>query len=88
MHNPPGFSPAQCLFGVDLSLTDPKDVRADDLGAWRCTGSRALTVAVSSSLSSSRETVQIRRQYQVHGTDTDLHRMTAFVEAVDGKYVT
>ena len=34
-------------FIVDLSkLKDRNDVRADDLGTWKCTGSRVLTFAV------------------------------------------
>ena len=31
-------------FVIDVSkLKDPNDVRADDLGAWKCSGSRVLT---------------------------------------------
>ena len=31
-------------FVIDVSkLKDPNDVRADDLGAWRCSGSQVLT---------------------------------------------
>ena len=34
-------------FVVDLiSLSDPNDVHADDLGSWKCTGSRCLTFMV------------------------------------------
>ena len=82
-------------FVIDLtSLSSPNDVRADDLGSWKCTGSRRLTFMVKfgpttchvvSSVSGSGGTqVQIRRQYHVHGTDSDLHRMIAFVENLEG----
>lgn len=83
-------------FVVDLSkLKDPNDVRADDLGAWKCTGSRTLqffvkcsnsTCHVVTKLSPGATNISIRRQYYVHATDRDLHRMIAFVEnAPEGK---
>ena len=35
------------LFVIDLnSLSNPNDVRADDLGSWKCTGSRCFTFTV------------------------------------------
>jgi len=87
-------------FVVDLSqLEDRNDVRTEDLGAWKCTGSRILSFAVDlsgqerrtvSNLSTSNEAVHrvsIRRQYHVHATDRDLHQMVAFVESLDGMYV-
>ena len=76
-------------FVVDLSkLKDPNDVRADDLGTWKCTGSRLLQFSVKMSDTdcrivsdiSSATVVHVRRQYHVHATDPDLHRMIAFVE--------
>ena len=80
-------------FVVDLSkLKDPNDVRADDLGAWKCTGSRLLqfTVRITNTdchfvndTSSNAEVVQVHRQYHVHATDPDLHRMIAFMENSD-----
>ena len=77
-------------FVVDLSrLKDPNNVRADDLGTWRCTGSCILTVSVTCSCFPSKggKVVNIRRQYHVHTTDGDLHRMIAFIENVQkGKY--
>lgn len=71
-------------FVIDLnSLSNPKDVRADDLGSWTCTGSWRLTFMVkfgpsvchivSSVSGSGGRQVQIRRQYHIHGTDSDLH---------------
>ena len=83
-------------FVVDLtSLSDPNDVRADDLGSWTCTGSRRLSFMVkfgnaachivSGISGSGANLVQIRRQYHVHGTDSDLHRMIAFVENFEGR---
>lgn len=83
-------------FVIDVgSLSNPNDVRADDLGSWKCTGSRRLTFMVkfspsachivSSVSESSGKQVQIRRQYHVHGTDSDLHRMIAFVEDLEGE---
>lgn len=77
---------------VDLSkLKDPNDVRADDLGSWKCTGSRTLqcivrcsdsTCYVVTTLCPGATKISIRRQYFVHATDHDLHRMIAFVENV------
>ena len=77
-------------FVIDLShLKSKDDVRADDMGAWKCTGSRILkfNIAVDETechiLSNESEqcsVVKIRRQYHVHGTDPDLHRMIAFVD--------
>ena len=79
-------------FIVDLSkLKNPNDVRADDLGSWKCTGSRISTFHVdirdgtccivsNESASLTARVVHIRRQYHVHGTDPDLHRLIAFVE--------
>ena len=77
-------------FVVDLSkLKDANDVRADDLGAWKCTGSRALQCIVRCSNSTCRVVtklcpgdtkISIWRQYFVHATDHDLHRMIAFME--------
>lgn len=77
-------------FVVDLSkLKDPNDVRADDLGTWKCTGSRLLrfTVKISnidchivSEMSSNAMVVNVRRQYHVHATDSDLHRMISSLE--------
>ena len=76
-------------FVIDISkLQCRDDIRADDMGSWRCTGSRILTCYVSfdgdvcSIVGKQTETshvVKIRRQYHVHGTDRDLHRMIAFV---------
>ena len=84
-------------FVIDLnSLSNPNDVHADDLGSWKCTGSRRLTFMVkfgpttchivSSELGSGGRQVQIRRQYHVHRTGSDLHRMIAFVEEFEGIY--
>ena len=78
-------------FVVDLSkLKDPNDVRADDLGTWKCTGSRQLQftvritktdcLIVNDMLSADAQVVHVRRQYHVHATDPDLHRMIAFME--------
>ena len=88
-------------FVIDrTSLSNPNDVRADDLGAWKCTGSRSLRFLVkldgkSCTIVNSRSTsknvvvivVYIRRQYHVHGTDCDLHRMIAFMESFEGKSI-
>ena len=80
-------------FIVDLStLKNPNDVRADDLGSWKCTGSRTTTFHVDirdgacrivsdESTSPTAQVVHVRRQYHVHGTDSDLHRLIAFVES-------
>lgn len=77
-------------FVVDLSkLNDPNDVRSDDLGTWKCTGSRLLRFTVKiddneccivSEMSANAMVVHVRRQYHVHATDPDLHRMIAFLE--------
>ena len=79
-------------FVVDLSkLQDRNDVRSDDLGAWKCTGTHVLTFAVKCSndgcvvvnqKSPGAIIINVRRQYHVHGTDGDLHRMIAFIESV------
>ena len=85
-------------FVIDLnSLSNPNDVRADDIGSWKCTGSRCLTFLVkigpttchivNNVSGSGGKQVQIRRQYHVHGTDSDLHRMIAFVEDMEGMYL-
>ena len=85
-------------FVIDIScLSNPNDVRADDLGSWKCTGSRCITFMVkfgpttchivSSASGSDGQKAQIRRQYHVHGTDSDLHRMIAFVEDLEGGYL-
>ena len=73
-----------------VELKDPNDVRADDLGTWKCTGSRQLQftvkmtntdcLIVSDTLSADAQVVRVRRQYHVHATDPDLHRMIAFME--------
>ena len=77
-------------FVVDLSkLKDPNDVRADDLGAWKCTGSRTLqcivrysssTCHIVTKLCPGATKISIRWQYFVHATDHNFHRMIAFVE--------
>ena len=73
---------------VHLSeLKDWNDVRADDLGASKCTGSRLLqfTVRLTDTdchlveLSSNAEVVQVRHQYHVDAADPDLHRMIACI---------
>ena len=88
-------------FVVDVSkLSNRNDVRADDLGSWKCTGSRSLQFLVkfdseSCTIVSNRSTsgdetvvvVYIRRQYHVHDTDNDLHRMIAFMESFEGTSV-
>ena len=86
-------------FVVDLSkLKDPNDVCADDLGTWKCTGSRLLqfTVRITDTdyrlvndISSkfNAEIVHVRRQYHVHATDPDLHRMIAFMENNDSNFM-
>ena len=85
-------------FVIDCtSLSSPNDVRADDLGTWKCTGSRSLHFLVklskksctivndrSTSGSEAVVVVYIRRQYRVHGTDCDFHRMIAFMESFEG----
>ena len=70
-------------FVVDLSkLKDPNDVRVDDL---ETTGSCLIqfTVRMTNSLvndtSSNAEVVHACRQYHVHATDPDLHRIAAIV---------
>ena len=82
-------------FVVDLSkLNDPNDVRADDLGTWRCNGSRLLQFTVKISETdcrivnetlSSAKVVHVRHQHHVHATDPDMHRMIAFLESTEGK---
>ncbi len=77
-------------FVIDMShLKSKDDVRADDMGAWKCTGSRILKFNnkvdenechILSDESIQCSFVKIRRQYHVHGTDPDLHRMIAFVD--------
>lgn len=43
----PIFVHHNVAFLVDLSrLKDPNDVRADDMGSWKCTGSRAVSLNV------------------------------------------
>ena len=79
-------------FVVDLStLKDRNDIRADDLGAWKCTGSRVLTFSVKcsekgcrvvNSNSKGSVVINVRRQYHVHATDRDFHQMIAFIESV------
>lgn len=83
-------------FVVNLScLSNPDDVRADDLGAWKCNGSRSLQFSVilsdkvcriNRSKSKSKIVIYVRRQYHVHGTDPDFHHMIAFVEGREGKF--
>jgi len=80
-------------FVVDLSkLKNPSDIRADDLGTWKCTGSRVLTFAVKCCEKSCRIVdssyrgaivVRVRRQYHVHATDKAFHRMIACIENVE-----
>ena len=72
---------------VMTKLKDRNDVRADDLGTKRCTGSCILTVSVKCnknscyiSKSNGSAVVNIRQQYHVHSTDSDLHRMIAFID--------
>jgi len=82
-------------FVVDVSkLRDPNDVRADDLGAWRCSGSRVLNFFVKVSTnscclvaSSSPGAVEIgiKRQYFIHMSDPDFHRMIAFLESLQSQ---
>ena len=81
-------------FVVDLStLKSRDDIRADDLGTWKCTGSRVHSFSAKMSNGqclivndeSATHIVHIRRQYHVHGTDSDLHRMVAFLEDVQSK---
>ena len=83
---------------IDIgSLSNPNDMHADDLGSWKFTGSRRLSFMVkfgsttchivSSVSGSDGQKAHIRRQYHVHGTDSDLHRMIAFVEDLEGGYL-
>lgn len=77
-------------FVIDLSqLKNPNDVRADDLGTWKCTGSRVLNFSVKVTNKACRVVtgssvgavkIGVRRQYFVHASDHDLHRMIAFLE--------
>ena len=77
-------------FIVDLSkLKSKNDIHADDLGTWICTGSRLLKMQVEIEdgichIVQDGITVNIRRQYHVHGTDRDLHRMIAFLDSSAG----
>ena len=80
-------------FVIDLTkLKDPNDVRFDELGTWKCTGSRCLEVAVKlgdtdcqvvDKSSPNAMIVNVRRQHHVHGTDPDMHRMIAFLEGAE-----
>lgn len=82
-------------FVIDMSkLKNPCDVQSDDLGAWICKGSRVLTFAVNvthtsctlvSLLSDGAIEIKVRRQYFVNGSDSDLHRMIAFLEDTTSK---
>jgi len=70
-------------FVVDLSkLKNPNDIRADDLGTWKCTGSYILTFAVKCSEKGCHGVdssycgaivVRVRRQHHVHATDKSFH---------------
>ena len=78
-------------FVVDMTKLKCKDdMRADDLGTWVCTGSRLLKIEVEEEegiyhiVQGAGTTVNIRRQYHVHGTDKDLHRMIAFLDSTGG----
>ena len=84
-------------FVIDSSkLKSRSDIGADDMGTWICTGSRILTffvqqgeelchiVSSSVMVQNSGEPVFIRRQYHVHGTDSDFHRMTAYIDNSKG----
>ena len=66
-----------------INLKSKDDVRADDMGTWKCTGSRILPFYIDvdenechivSKNSAQCSFVKIRHQYHVHGTDPDLHR--------------
>ena len=82
-------------FVIDLnSLSSPNDVCADDLDSWKCTGSQRLTFIVKigpttchNVSGSGGKQVQIRRQYHVHGIDSDFHCMITFVEDMEGMYL-
>jgi len=79
-------------FVVDTSkLKNPNDIRADDLGTWKCTGSRVLTFAIKCSKKGCHVidssclgaiVVRVRRQHYVHATDKAFHRMIACIESV------
>jgi hypothetical protein len=78
-------------FVIDLSkLKNKDDVGADDMGTWKCTGSRLLKFSVKvdkkvyqimNAGAPNSTMVYIRRLYHVHGTDNDFHRMTAYVDS-------
>ena len=73
-------------FVIDLSqLKNPNDVRSDDLGTWRCMGSRVMNFSVKVTSKACRVVdcssagavkIGVRRQYFVHASDHDL----AFLE--------
>ena len=69
-------------FVVDLSkLKSRDDICADDLGTWKCTGSRVHKFPAKMSdgqcqivdCDSAMHIVHIRRQHHVHATDSDLY---------------
>ena len=75
---------------LSLFFQNTRDVRADDLGSWKCIGSCIATfhvdirdgaccIVINKSASPTAQVVHIRWQYHVHGTDPDL-RLIAFVE--------
>jgi len=79
-------------FVVDLmKLKNPNDIRANNLGTWKCTGSRLLTFAVKCSDKGCRVVnesycgatiVKMRRQHHVHATGRAFHRMMVCIESV------
>jgi hypothetical protein len=89
--NHPTLVENNVAFVVDISkLKSKDDIRADDLGAWKCTGSWILTALVEinestcnivSKQSENSQSVKSRCQHHVHGTDRDLHRMIAYVDS-------
>lgn len=80
------------LFIVDIDMVSFEDLKADDLGSWKGTGTKKMYFRVLSSgaikysetkpvISSSTHYLQLTRRYYVHKGYAEYHRMIADVQS-------
>ena len=86
------------LFIVDVDVVNFEDLKADDLGSWKGTGTKRMYFRVSMSgairysenkpnASLSSQYLQLTRRYYIHKSYAEYHRMIADVQSKQCNYI-
>ena len=79
-----------CLFIVDIDSVEFDDIRSDDLGSWKATGTKKVSfkvlksgaIKVYKTRSSNNASYLLTRRYFIHSAYNKYHRMIADVKGM------